>query len=336
MKQFRTVGVLLSGAAAAWWFLAGPSVPQTPELLQLEAKIPLGKVMGRIDHMAVDLGRQRLLVAELGNNSVGIVDLKDRKLFRRLADLEEPQGVAHVPSADTIFVANGGDGSVRLFGAEDYRPAGRINLADDADNVRLDVKANRVLVGYGSGGLALIDPASRSKVADIRLKAHPESFQIDSASGRIFVNVPKAREIAVVDAAAGKQTASWPMDNGSHFPMALDESAQRVLVVFRNPATLGVFAMNDGAPVARVGVCGDADDLWIDAKRQRVYISCGQGFVDVFDGSNAAYRRIAHVPTAAGARTSLFVPELDRLFLAARASSREPASIWILRPTSDR
>jgi hypothetical protein len=122
------------------------------------------------------------------------------------------------------------------------------------------------------------------------------------------------------------------MDNGSHFPMALDESAQRVLVVFRNPATLGAFAMSDGAVVTRVEACGDADDLWIDAKRQRVYVSCGQGFVDVFDGSDAAYRRIARVPTIAGARTSLFVPELDRLFLAARASSGEPASIWILRP----
>ncbi|HEY7299007.1 MAG TPA: hypothetical protein VH684_13955 [Xanthobacteraceae bacterium] len=332
MKPFRILGVLLSGAAGAWWLLAGPSVSQTPELLQLEAKIPLGQVGGRIDHMAVDLGRQRLLVAELGNNSVGIVDLKERKLFRRLAGLSEPQGVAHVPSTDAVYVANGGDGSVRLFGGDDYRPDGRIKLADDADNVRLDVKANRILVGYGSGGLALIDPASGSKVADIRLKAHPESFQIDSASGRIFVNVPRAREIAVVDAGAGKQTASWPMNNGSHFPMALDESTQRVLVVFRNPATLGVFAMSDGAAVARVGACGDADDLWIDAKRQRVYISCGQGFVDVFDGSNAAYRRIAHVPTAAGARTSFFVPELDRLFLAARASSGEPASIWILRP----
>jgi hypothetical protein len=59
--------------------------------MQIEAKIPLGNVMGRIDHMAIDLDRQRLFVAELGNNSVGVVDLKERKLLRRIDDLKEPK-----------------------------------------------------------------------------------------------------------------------------------------------------------------------------------------------------------------------------------------------------
>ena len=43
--------------------------------LILEAKIPLGQVSGRIDHLGIDVKRQRLLVAGLGNNSVGVVDL---------------------------------------------------------------------------------------------------------------------------------------------------------------------------------------------------------------------------------------------------------------------
>src|SRR5262252_8467858 len=106
--------------------------------LVLEAKIPLGEVNGRIDHMGIDLPRRRLFVAELGNDSLGVVDLAAGKVLRRIDGLSEPQGVAYVPSADSIYVANGGDGSVRVLRGEDFAPAGRIELRNDADNVRVD------------------------------------------------------------------------------------------------------------------------------------------------------------------------------------------------------
>src|ERR1700680_3221461 len=83
--------------------------------LQLEAKIVLGDVRGRIDHMAVDLKRQRLFVAELGNDSVGVVDLANRSLTRTITGLNEPQGVGYEPSSDTLYVANARDGLVKLF-----------------------------------------------------------------------------------------------------------------------------------------------------------------------------------------------------------------------------
>src|SRR5260370_1014908 len=278
---------------------------------------------------ALDRDRRRLFVAELGNDSVGVVDLDARKVVHRIGGLKEPQGVAYLPSGDTLFVANGGDGSVRLFQGPDYAANGRIDLGGDADNVRVDQAANRVIVGYGSGALAMIDAAARSRIADIRLPAHPESFQIDSGSKRIYVNVPNRRAIAVVDPAAGKQTASWPMTNaGANFPMALDEEARRVLVMFRSPARLGVFAMQDGGSLAATDACGDADDLFVDAKRHRVYVSCGEGVIDVFDAHT--YRRTARIPTVPRARTSLFVP--DRFMLAVRAAAREPAAISLLRP----
>jgi hypothetical protein len=233
-----------------------------------------------------------------------------------------------------LYVANAGDGSVRLFRAGDFAAAGRIELGDDADNIRVEPSTDRLFVGYGDGGLAAIDPVSRQKIADVSLKAHPESFQLDRTTGLIFINVPKAREIAVIDRVAGRQIASWPTSNESNFPMALDEENQRVLVVLRRPATLEVLSKADGRSIARVETCGDADDLFFDSKRRRVYVSCGEGFLDVFD-AQAGYRRLAHIPTISGARTSLFVPELDRLFLEARAATGEPAAIWILRPTPD-
>jgi YVTN family beta-propeller protein len=314
---------------------AGPASAQSKGAapLELEAKIPLGDVRGRIDHMAADLKRQRLFVAELGNDSVGIVDLQTRKLISRIPGLREPQGVGYEPTTDTLYVANAGDGSVRLFEGSDYRATGRIELGSDADNIRVDATAKRVFIGYGGGGLAVIDPSTRSKVGDISLNAHPESFQIDPDANQIFVNVPDARVVAVADRVLQKQIGKWPLTaGGANFPMALDHVRRQILVIFRTPAQLGVFSITDGKPIAITETCGDADDLFIDAKRARVYVSCGAGFLDVLEAKEASYRRIARIPTVSGARTSLFVPEMDRLLVAVRASSGEPAAIWMYRP----
>jgi YVTN family beta-propeller protein len=319
--------VMLSGMAHD-----AEAQPAETAPLQLEAKIPLGTVRGRIDHMAIDLKRQRLFVAELGNDSVAIVDLANRTLIRTITGLKEPQGVGYDPSTDMLYVANAGDGSVRLFEANDYAARERIELGRDADNVRIDAAANRILVGYGSGALAVIDPSTHSKVGDIPVEAHPEGFQIDPDTSQVFVNVPSARAIAVVDRVLQKQVGNWPLsDQGENFPMALDPVRRQVLVVFRAPAELGVFSMTGGRPIATAETCGDADDLFIDEKRGRVYVSCGAGFVDVLQAKGTIYRRIARIPTVSGARTSLFVPGLDRLLVAVRAAET-PAAIWVFRP----
>ena len=306
----------------------------TTDALQLEAKIALGKVNGRIDHMAVDLQRGRLFVAELGSDSVGVVDVSGHTLVRRISGLKEPQGVAYEKSTDTLYVANARDGSVQIFRGERYVPEGTILLGNDADNIRVDATASRVFVGYGDGALAAINPADNRKTAEIPLDSHPESFQLAPGGNRIYVNLPDSRTIAVIDPAAGKQIATWPTQGmNGNFAMALDNEGQKVLVVFRSPAKLVAFSMVDSGMVASVDTCGDVDDVFVDAKRQRIYVSCGDGYVDVIDKANPPYRRISRFATAAGARTSLFVPELDRLFVAVRASAARPAEIWVLKPT---
>src|SRR5512146_3065695 len=74
---------------------AADSVP-----LAVEAKITLGEVHGRIDHLGVDVKRHRLYVAELGNDSVGVVDLQAGKTVQPLAGLKEPQGIGYDSSTD--------------------------------------------------------------------------------------------------------------------------------------------------------------------------------------------------------------------------------------------
>lgn len=304
-----------------------------PAPLILEATIPLDGVQGRIDHLAVDVPRKRLIVAELGNGTVDVIDLAAGKAIHRLAGFDEPQGVGYFAPRDAIAVANGGDGSVRLFRAADFAATGRIELGSDADNVRTN-RHGQLLVGYGAGALAVFDNEG-ALVARIPLKAHPEAFQVTPGSGWIYVNVPDAHEIAVVDLAAGKQVASWPLGAArANFPMALDVDGGRVVVATRDPSRLLAFAMATGEIESQIAICGDADDVFFDAKRKLIYVSCGEGAVEIVEGGDRLLHRVAHIPTGQGARTSLFVPALDRLYVAKRAGLLDPdAAILVFRPT---
>jgi DNA-binding beta-propeller fold protein YncE len=313
--------------------LVAPAIAadNAPPLL-LEQTIVLPGVAGRIDHLAVDLKRRRLFVAELGNGTVEAIDLATGRSITRLTGFEEPQGLAWLAPTDQLVVASGGDGKTRFFDGEALRLAGETALGDDADNVRADDGAGRVLVGYGAGGLAVIDAGQRRLVRTIPPGVHPEGFRLDPASRRVFVNLPGARQIAVVDLASGA-VARWSQGfTLANFPMALTPDGKTIAVVFRAPAQLALIDAGSGAVRQRLPACGDSDDVFFDPSRRDIYVSCGEGAVDVFHSDGGAYALQARLPTRPGARTSLFVPELDRFYVAARASEGQPAAILVYRP----
>jgi len=134
-----------------------------------------------------------------------------------------------------------------------------------------------------------------------------------------------------LDVNTGKEEHAWPLRHGGNFPMALDSERKRVLVAFRNPAKLSVFDWRTGGLMSEVDICGDADDLFLDQKHNRIYVTCGAGFIDVLTVDDAKYARVTRMPTVSGARTGLFVPEIDRLLLGVRAHFTEPAAIWVYR-----
>ncbi len=313
----------------------GSGAAESAAPLVLERTIALPDVAGRIDHLSIDLARKRLFVAELGNGSVDAIDVETGKAVARIDGLSEPQGIAYLPALDAIVVASGGDGTLRMFRAGDFSPIGQVVLGGDADNVRLDRQTGHVVVGYGSGALAVIDPVRATQLADIKLAVHPESFQLDPGTRRIFVNLPDARQIGVVDLESGRQTGAWTVpDLKANFPLAIDNSGALLATVFRSPARLVLLDTKSGAVVANLASCSDADDIFFDAKRERIYISCGAGEVDVFQSDGAETHLVARVSTPPGGRTALFVPELDRLFVAVRARlTRSDASILVFRPT---
>jgi DNA-binding beta-propeller fold protein YncE len=320
--------LIFAAATAATVFFQAAS-GQAP--LTLVGTMSLPDVEGRIDHLAVDTGAQRLYVAALGNNTVEVLDLKNGRQAKSVSGFREPQGIAVVADRKVVAVANGQGEGVQFIDASDYHPAKSVRLGEDSDNVRYDLAAQRLFVGFGGGALAAINPDDFKVIGEATLSGHPESFQLERSGPRVFVNVPDGNQIAVVDRTTMKVIATWPVVSAkANFPMALDEANHRLFVGCRRPAKVLVYDTNTGKAAASFDIVGDTDDLFYDPARNRVYVSGGEGFLDVFQGQDANhFVRLAHIATAAGARTSLFVPELARLYLAVPHRGAQKAEIRI-------
>src|SRR6266850_7237576 len=155
---------------------------QTP--LTLVGTIDLPGVEGRIDHLAIDLGAQRLYMAALGNNTVEVLDVKNRSRIKSLPGFREPQGIAFAADIKIVAIANGQGDGVQFIDAADFHPTRAVKLGDDSDNVRYDAAAKRLFVGFGGGALAAINPADGKVLGEAQLSAHPESFQLERSSSR--------------------------------------------------------------------------------------------------------------------------------------------------------
>jgi ABC-type uncharacterized transport system permease subunit len=198
-------------------------------------------------------------------------------------------------------------------------------------------RSGQILVGFGSGGLGLVD-ASGQKVGTMPLSSHPESFQIEESGSRIFVNVPREFAVAVVDRTKHTVIAKWGLDwTFANFPMALDEADKRLFVGCRLPARLVVLNTNSGQVVAKLPVVGDTDNVYFDPTRRFVYVIGGDGAVDVFQMSDPNHcEHAGRTNTASGARTGLFVPGLDRLFVAVTHHESQAAKVLVYQITKGR
>ncbi len=228
-------------------------------------------------------------------------------------------------------MANGGDGRVFFFDGTSFKPVGAVELGDDADNVRYDATRKRIMVGYGSGALAVIDPQSREVTSRIALGAHPESFQIEAGNARAFVNVPDAHALDVVDLKQAAVTGSYSLGLvAANFPMALDGVNHRLFVGCRLPSRLLVFDTGSGAKIATLQLHDDCDDLFFDPKRRQIYASCGEGYLDIFSQRDADHYELKRSEeTHQGARTSFF--DGNRIFLAVPRQGEQQAELDIYK-----
>ena len=317
---------------AAFLFVLAAARGQDP--LRLAGAIPLPAVQGRIDHLSADVKGQRLFVAALGNNTLEVLDLAAAKRLRSIPGFQEPQGVLYIPELDHVYIANGGDGSLRILDGKTLQTLKSADFSDDADNVRYDAAAKQLWVGYGKGALGALDVTTNTRAGDVKLDAHPESLQLEKSGPRIYVNVPNAGHVAVVNRQKKTVEAKWRVTAAAaNYPMALDESNHRLFLGCRKPPRILVFDTGSGKMVAEMPIAGDTDDLFYDAKRKRIYVSGGEGFLSVIGQRDADhYEPLAKIPTAAGARTSLWVADLDRLYLAVPLRPNQRCEIRVYQP----
>lgn len=304
--------------------------PQASGPLKLEKTIELPEVQGRIDHMSLDVKGGRLFVCALGNNTVEVIDLKTGKRTNTISGLKEPQGALYVATTGRLYIASAEDGTVKMFDGSSLQLLKTIEYGDDADNLRYDSSRKRVYVGYGDGALAELDTEGQ-KVAETKLSAHPESFQLEKNGPQIYVNLPKSRQIAAVDREAHSVVTTWGTGMSlANYAMALEEANHRLFVATRFPARLLVIDTRSGKTVQKLSAVGDCDDIFFDQARKRIYATGGEGAISVFEQQDPDhYREVIRVPTVKGARTSFFSPELGRLYVAVRRQGSVPAMIQI-------
>jgi YVTN family beta-propeller protein len=322
---------LLSSKLAAFILLTTvATMTNAAETFLLIATIPLPNVKGRIDHLSADIAGRKLYVAALGNNTVEIVDTASHKHEKSVPGFGEPQGLVYVPGGKRLFVGNGSAGRVDIVDTRSLTTTRQIGKLDDADNVRYDAAGGKIIVGYGKGALRTLDAETGESAGDVSLEGHPESFQLEQSGTRVFVNVPSAGHVAVVDRSKRQVAAVWKVSARANFPMALDEKGRRLFVGARTPAVVLVHDIDSGKEVAKLKIGEDTDDLFFDRDRRRLYVICGAGQVDVFR-QEAADRYVQEdvVKTAPRARTGLFVSEEKRLYVAAPAVGGEPARILV-------
>lgn len=322
MKQFS---IWLAGICFTLCLFQGCNA-QSPtaesKALVLINSIALPDVSGRIDHMAYDPKTERLFVAALGNNTVEVIDLKNGKSIYSIKGFNEPQGIAFVAFNNTLFIANGQTGACDVLDAATYQKINSISLPGDADNIRFDSTYKKIYVGYGNGGIAVIDGVNFKRVGDIQLEGHPESFQLDVANQRIFVNVPDKQQIEVIDLAKNTVIARWKLTTAkSNFPMSVDLAHHRLFIGCRRPATLLILDSETGRVISTVDTDSDVDDVFYNPGDKRIYLSCGGGDIDIIVQSDSgSYTLIEKLTSHSGARTSLLIPELNRLVVASPKS----------------
>ena len=313
--------------------------------LQRVQTIPMPNVSGRMDHLGVDVEGGRLFAAALGDNqnTVEVIDLKAGKRIRSIRGQSMPQGVFYSADFKRLFVANGKDGTVKIFRGDSLELLDSLSIGVNADHVGYDQMTKYLYVGTGIpnsrvGALAIIDTQTNKQIGSIQTESRPGGIKIERSGPRIFVTLGGLPKVSVVDRQKRQVTATWPLTGApSVVALALDETHHRLFGGSRNPPMLIVLDTESGKQIAQLDGVEGIDDLWYDAVRNRIYASGGRGaaagFVFVYQQQDADhYELTAKIPTRPNAQTSIWVPQLDRYYVSASANDKDDATILVFEP----
>lgn len=318
------VGLL---AVPALMALAPMAHGQEAMPLRLVQTIPLPDYVGDFEHFAADIKGNRLFLIAEDHKTVEVLDPRSGARISTITGFPHPHGIAYLPGPDKLLVADGDDdfGVVEEVSGADYKIVDQMKLPPGVDCAVYNPVNKYFYVESASGGadakthvLSIIDTETFKKIGEITLPGgHSEAMAIDQAGKKLYINLASVDEVGVVDLETRQLVSRWPIP-GAHSDnaLALDEPNHRLFTVSHNPPKLFVFDSDTGKVIFSHPCVYNSDDMSYDAAHKRIYIT-GDGATSVFEQRDAdRYEHLVDLLTGYRAKTSLFVPEWNRLYLA--------------------
>jgi YVTN family beta-propeller protein len=300
---------------------------QTKQPLKLVATIPLpGLKDGDFDHFAPDVDGHRLFLTDEENDKVDVLDTATNTRIHTMEDIKAPHAILYRKDLKKLFVVEGDASAVKVYESDTYKPVSEIKVSVDADSIAYDPATNYLYVVSGGREahtpyslISVIDTNDSKKLRDIKINSnHIEALALEKSGPRLFCNITGQNAVGVLDRNKNSLSATWPLPSGdkANVAMAFDEANHRLFVATRNPGKLVVLDSDSGKTVADLPAVGMVDDAAYDATHKRIYLA-GDGYLDVFEQKDADhYSLLGRVQGGFRAKTGIFVPELNRYYLA--------------------
>ena len=305
--------------------------------LKLVSETPLPGFSGDFDHFGLDLKGNRLFLAAEDHKTVEVFDLRSGKRLHSIEGFGQPHAVVYLPDQNKMIVTDGDDfGMVELVDGKDYQIADKIKLPPGVDGAVFNpvnkyyyVESGGDQEGASTHYLNIIDTRNFKLVGNISLPGkHSEAMAIDKAGKKMYVNLSGTDQVGVVDLDSRKLVAQWPVpDAHVENSMVLDEPNHRLFIATRKPAKFFVYDTDTGKVVTTLPCAEINDDMWFDRAHKRIYVT-GSDTTSVIEQKDADhYEKIADVPTGFRAKTSIFVPQLHRLYVAVSGKGKPDAKL---------
>jgi DNA-binding beta-propeller fold protein YncE len=304
--------------------------------LKLVATTPMPGYTGDLDHFGLDLNGNRLFLAAEDKKTVEVFDLRTGEHLRSIEGFGHPLTMAYLPRSNQLLVTNGDTDDVALVDCETYKIINTLKLGKNVDHSALNPIDDYFYVENGatadgkSHSIAIIDSKSFKVVGQIPGLSGDsnEGMVIDHEGKKLYVNMTGSDEVGVIDLETRKIVAKWPLpDVHVAHAIALDEPHHRLFTATRKPPQFVVFNTDNGKVVASLPCVGVNSDMSLDVARRRIYIT-GSDTASVFAQHSAdRYEHIAEVPTAFRAKSSIFVPQLSRLYVADSGKGKPHAKL---------
>src|SRR5215472_12526210 len=311
--------------------------------LKLVQSIPLpGLKEGDFDHFTIDLEGHRLFLTAEANGLVQIFDTRTNKLVHTIRGLEAPHSMVYRSDVKRLCVVDGDASEIKVFDTDTYELVGRITLYIDADSQAYDPQTKLMYVVSGGreahtpySYISVVDTTQSKKILDMKIDANwLEALSLGGTALRLFANITAENAVGVIDRNQHSITTKWPIpvDTQQNLPLFLDAPNHRLLLTTRRSPKLIVLDSDSGAVKASVPCVGMVDDIAYDAKLKRVYLA-GDGFVEIFNQDDADhYTSLGKVPGGFRAKTAIFIPELNRYYLAGPRHAGREAAVRVYEP----